>query len=102
MSAGAVLMSKDIKIASIADENDINIKDLKALELNEFEFLPHFNIYEKDIDKIIQYSLTVNHPIYACNDGDGIVIRDNNITFAGNVTTIYRGKIEGIKQAFIL
>lgn len=65
---------------------------LSALNLVDFEFLPHYNRWNKDfINTIKAYSAKFDCLIYACRDGDGILVRDNEIEFTGNIIRIENG-----------
>lgn len=99
VSAGSILMSKTIAVTSIdddigGDQNLVNLKDFSALGLNNFEFFPHF---DKNNDEIVQrlkeYSKTNKSVIYACKDGDGIIVENNNMQFFGEVLKIKDGEI---------
>ncbi|MFA6397926.1 MAG: Type 1 glutamine amidotransferase-like domain-containing protein [Candidatus Paceibacterota bacterium] len=99
-SAGSILMSKTISIVTIdenigGDQNDIGLKDFSALDLNDFEFFPHFDKNDQEIIKRMkEYSLNNNSIIYACNDGGGIIVDDDKIKYIGEVFKIENGKIE--------
>ena len=100
VSAGSILMSKSIAITTIdediwGDQNTIGLQNLSSLGLNDFEFFPHFDKTDDEIIKRLkQYSKTSKLLIYACNDGDGIVINNENIQFFGEVMKIENGDIE--------
>ncbi len=99
VSAGSILMSKTITVTSIVDDicddqNSTGLKDFSALELNDFEFFPHFDKSNNDIVKRLkEYSRTSKSIIYACKDGDGIIVEDDNMQFFGEVMKIENGKI---------
>lgn len=99
VSAGSIIMSKTIFITSIDDDNDgeqntVGIKDYSALGLTDFEFFPHFDINNSEITKkLIEYSKTSKSVIYACKDGDGIVVDGDNMQFLGEVLKIENGEM---------
>lgn len=99
VSAGSTIMSKTIAVMSIdedigGDQNTVGLKDFSALGLNEFEFFPHFDINNDEITKRLkEYSKTSKSVIYACKDGDGIIVDDNNMQFFGEVLKIENGDI---------
>lgn len=94
VSAGSRIMSKTINITTLLEEDNTNLKDYSALGLINFEFFPHLNHNEKKyLKKIVEYSKTNKSIIYACKDGDGIIINDNNMQFFGEVLKIDNGKI---------
>lgn len=99
VSAGSILMSKTIAVTSIdddigGDQNTVGIKDFSALGLNDFEFFPHFDINNIEIaGRLKKYSKTSKSVIYACKDGDGIIVEDNNMQFFGEVLKVENGEI---------
>lgn len=99
VSAGSIIMSKTIAVTSIdddigGDQNTIGLKDFSALELNDFEFFPHFDINNIEVTKRLkEYSKTSKSVIYACKDGDGIIIDNDNMQFFGEVLKIENGEI---------
>ena len=99
VSAGSIMMSKTISVTSIdddigGDQNTVGLKDFSALELNDFEFFPHFDINNVEItQRLKEYSKTSKSVIYACKDGDGIIVDNDNMQFFGEVLKIENGKI---------
>ena len=96
LSAGSIMMTANIKTAEVpseeADDNDVGITDLKALNLAPFEFSPHYE-FSKSIDaELKEYSKTKSKPIYACADGEGIIVKNGKIQFIGKVKAFHRGK----------
>lgn len=96
LSAGSILMTPNIVTASVpsveADENDVGIQNLTALNLVPFEFVAHYEKTKKIDRELIEYSSHIKRPIYACTDGSGIVVKGKNLQFVGNVTVFYAGK----------
>ncbi|MFA6918902.1 MAG: Type 1 glutamine amidotransferase-like domain-containing protein [Patescibacteria group bacterium] len=99
VSAGSIIMSKTIAVTSIdddigGDQNSVGLKDFSALGLNNFDFFPHFDINNDEIVKRLKdYSKTSKSVIYACKDGDGIIIDGENMQFFGDVLKIEDGEI---------
>lgn len=99
VSAGSIIMSKTITVTSIdddigGDQNTVGLKDFSALKLNDFEFFPHFDINNMEITKRLkEYSKMSKSVIYACKDGDGIIIDNDNMQFFGEVLKIENGEI---------
>lgn len=88
VSAGAVLMSPTIGIAELCDDNEIGITDISAVNLIDFEFFPHF-VNQSDILLDLQTRANMTQKIiYACKDGNGIIIQDNVIHKIGDIMTI--------------
>lgn len=96
LSAGSIMLTSNIKTAQVpsleADDNDVGLKNLKALNLAPFEFSPHYEASKSVDTELKEYSKTNSRPIYACADGMGIVVRDNKIHFIGKVKAFHRGK----------
>ena len=94
VSAGSMIMSQTIDITTLHDENTIGLKDYSALGLVNFDFFPHLDHNEKKyLEEIIEYSKTSKSVIYACKDGDGIIVDGNNMQFFGEVLKIENGEV---------
>lgn len=95
LSAGSILMTPTITTASVpsmdSDDNEVNLKDWKALGLVPFEFSPHYYPSKAADRELMEYSKKLEHPIYACSDGEGIVVRDGKIQFIGQVKVFHQG-----------
>lgn len=104
VSAGSIIMSKTIAVTQIdddlgGDQNEVGLEDLTALGFVDFEFFPHFDKASVEIERRLkEYSQRVGSVIYACGDGDGIVIDGDNIQFFGNVKKIENGEIKNIPK----
>lgn len=90
ISAGSIILSKTIDMAQFGDEDIVGIADRSSLGIVDFQFMPHWSDDEsiKYLDLLKDYSKEKKTTIYACNDGDGIVIDDDDIKFIGNVIKI--------------
>lgn len=86
-SAGAIVLSKDIHMASIPsedkDENDINTRKRNGLNLVPFHFSPHYSSSYKANKEIREVSLS--RDVYCAGDGCGVVIDGKNRYFIGKV-----------------
>lgn len=91
ISAGALIPSPTIGSAQFGDENDINLTDLSGLNLIDFEIMPHWNRWPFYLDDLKKYSIENNITIYTVEDGQGIVIQDDNLTFYGDIGIIKDG-----------
>ncbi|MBB6452735.1 dipeptidase E [Salirhabdus euzebyi] len=94
ISAGSIMMSPTIEIATYIDENNVSMTNLEALHLTEFEFMPHWESMIFTLPKLKQYAKQQNKIIYTCSDGDGIVMQGNKLEFYGNIE-----KIDGEEEA---
>ena len=96
LSAGSIVLTPSVETAQVpsfeADDNDVGLTNLKALDLVPFEFSPHYQPNKKADAELLSHSRKVKRPIYACADGEGIVVRDGAIHFVGNVTVFHRGQ----------
>jgi len=96
LSAGSILITPNIECAKVpkfdADSNDVKLKDLRSMALVNFEVSPHFEFKRKFIKELCSYSKKKKHPVYAYEDGSGIVVDDEKLHFIGNVYAFYRGE----------
>lgn len=96
LSAGALLLTPHIELASIpsheADENDVGLKNLRALGLVRFEFSPHYSPRSgKSTRELLKYSRQTKNPVYACEDGGGLVIDRGEMRTLGSCFVFKRG-----------
>jgi dipeptidase E len=97
VSAGSIIMSKTIDITTLHDENTIGLKDYAALGLVDFEFFPHLDHNMKQyLEELKKYSIKSNTVIYACKDGDGIIVNNHEIKFFGEVLKIKNGEVSRV------
>ncbi|RZA09577.1 MAG: hypothetical protein EOP11_01305 [Proteobacteria bacterium] len=94
LSAGSILMTPSIKTASVpsldADDNYVGLTNLKAMGLVPFEFSPHY-VPSREVDaELREYSARLDYPIYAAQDGAGIVVKNGKVRRVGGVA-VFRG-----------
>ncbi len=84
ISAGAIIMTTNIFTAyDCGDERPAEPFDHSALGLVDFAFMPH---YTAELESQCQeLALELNRTLYACQDGDGIVVNGNEIKLIGEV-----------------
>jgi dipeptidase E len=96
LSAGAIIMTPNIETAGFPDfdrdENDSNLSNLKAMNLVRFEFFPHYKSSKRYDRELINYSKSIDIPVYACPDGSGIIVEDHSIKFHGRAYCFFQGK----------
>ena len=96
LSAGAIIMTKNINTASFPsfdrDENEDNVKNLKGMGLVNFEFFPHYKNSTRYDRELLSYSKTSKRQIYACPDGSGIVMNEGRKTFVGKCYCFVNGE----------
>jgi dipeptidase E len=87
LSAGAIMMTENIEMAAYPefdrDENIVNIKNLSSLNLVDFLFFPHFRNSSRYDSVFKSYTRKKQKMIYACPDGSGLVVRQNELRFIG-------------------
>lgn len=101
LSAGAIIMTKTIGLAGVPefdrDDNDENLKDLRGMNLVDFEFFPHYKNSKRYDTELLDYSKKIGTPIYACPDGSGIIVHNNKIIYVGKTYCFFNGKKMVIK-----
>ena len=93
LSAGAILMTPSIDMASIPafdrDENELSLASWQALGLVKFHFFPHYVNSKRYDEELIAFSNYSDLPIYACPNYSGIVVDDQNMHFYGKNFCFY-------------
>jgi dipeptidase E len=98
LSAGAILMTTDIELASYppfdADENEVRLKrkDWDSLGLVKFRFFPHFEETSRLNKAFIDYSKQSKYRTYVCQDGGGILVNGKQLQFFGKVKYFENGQ----------
>lgn len=89
LSAGAIMMTENIDLAGYPefdrDENYVGLKNHSSLGLVNFAFFPHFKNSPRYDVAFKKYSKLKKKVIYACPDGSGIVLNDDELRFVGKV-----------------
>ena len=93
LSAGAIMMAKDISAAQFGDKDIVGLSNLSSLALVDFDFMPHWNQKSYYLEDLKEYSNNTGNTVYTCNDGDGIIVMDNELHFYGDINMIKEGKI---------
>lgn len=88
VSAGAIMMADSIKIAEFIDVNTIGIEEKSALGLVPFEFMPHWEKQQSQLEQLEEYSKATGNKIYACFDGDGMIVIDGEVEVYGDILEI--------------
>jgi dipeptidase E len=97
LSAGAIMMAKDIAAAQFGDEDIVGLSNLSSLALVDFDFMPHWNEESHYLDELKEYSKNTGNTVYTCNDGDGIIVMNNKIHFYGDIRMIKEGEIRKVE-----
>ena len=94
-SAGVINLTPNILTAAIptldADDAILGFKKTKSLGILPFEFSPHFSGDKQSIEELKQYSKKTTNEILACDDGSGVIIVDDKITYVGKVFCFQNG-----------
>jgi dipeptidase E len=95
ISAGSIIITETIDIIKVGEdyEDDCNLTDMKGLGLVNFEFMPHWDREIFKLEEFQGHTVKSGKTLYICRDEDGIVVRDNNIKFIGNVIKIQNGMV---------
>lgn len=95
LSAGAIIMTENIDMAGYPefdrDENIVGIKNLSSLNLVDFAFFPHFKNSARYDAVFKKYSKLKKKVIYACPDGAGIVVNNQELRFIGKTFAFSEG-----------
>jgi dipeptidase E len=97
LSAGGIIMTPHIELAGYpdfdvhADDNEVKLKNMKALNLVKFEFYPHYMPSAKLDRALKDYSLQAMYPVIACHDGSGVVIDGPNRHIKGEFKIFHKG-----------
>lgn len=96
LSAGGIVLTPHVHTASFPhfdrDENPFAMKNLNAGRFVNFEFFPHYKNSKRYETEMLHYSKKINIPLYACADGGGIIVEDDQISFSGKCFQFYQGK----------
>lgn len=105
MSAGSILMTPSIHMAEIPgldpDENEVRIKNFKALNLVNFDFSPHYEYDHEGDFQLKRYSKEKKRTVIGCEDGAGLIIEGKKIKRHGVMYKFFDGKKEKIKEPFL-
>lgn len=91
ISAGAIVLTPSINISHVFYKSRTDKH--QAVGLVNFHFLPHWNLREDRLEAVKRFSIENKATVYACNDGDGMVIRDGKIELVGDVVKIENGEV---------
>jgi dipeptidase E len=93
LSAGAHILTPHIKLAGLAgldpDDNEVGLRDFKALGLAPFEVLPHFDGSGHSRAILEAYSRKTRHPVYAIPDGAGLVVEKGEVRLMGRGIRVF-------------
>lgn len=95
ISAGGIIMTETIGVIKVGGiyEDSYDLCNMQGLGLVDFEFMPHWDNEEYNINEFKNYTMNSKRTLYMCTDEEGIVVKDNNIKFIGNILRIQSGII---------
>jgi dipeptidase E len=94
VSAGAILLTPNISVATLCGDQPTDpVMDLNALRLVDFSFVPHADKIAGGFSTLCNYSIEHHLPVFACRDGDGIVVRGDTLIRLGEVVQIENGEL---------
>lgn len=76
-SAGGIVMCPDISIAGFADQNYLNLKDLKALNLVNFYVKPHWDMWAPKGELFDKFANEKQAPVIGLREWQGIIVYEN-------------------------
>ncbi|MFG1591978.1 Type 1 glutamine amidotransferase-like domain-containing protein [Halobacteriovorax sp. CON-3] len=96
LSAGAIITTPNILTASFPpwdrDDNEDNVTDFEAMNIIDFEFFPHYRKSKRYDDELKRHSILSRYPIYACPDGSGLVVTDEEVVVHGECYIFEKGQ----------
>lgn len=98
VSAGGIIMGKDITIAKFADVNEVGLDDFTSLDLLGFTVKPHWNKWEHRIDDFKRYSVEADIKVYVIRDGEAIVVEEGKTSIYGEDMFIEMGQVYKISE----
>ena len=73
------------------DDNDVGIRNFDALEFVHFDFFPHYDAKGEYVRELKKQSKKIDRPIYGVDDGGGIIVEDERVSFFGDVWAYING-----------
>lgn len=94
-SAGAILMTPGIAVNALFEgASPADSPDQAALDLVPFEFFPHLQAYPGQLQALTRYSRgNGGRAIFACPDGDGILVENGAARAFGAVVEVRDGEV---------
>ncbi|MGR9247389.1 Type 1 glutamine amidotransferase-like domain-containing protein [Rhizobium leguminosarum] len=101
-SAGAILMTPTIAADALFSGGSPDaVGDGAALGLVPFEFFPHLNDDPGYLSALLRYSETTATPIFACRDGEGLILGNGLVEIFGAPLMISGGFAEAADRGRI-
>ena len=87
-SAGSIMCTPSIEIASDADANEVGMTDFTGFGFVDFEFQPHFSDTDEEHAWLAEYQRKNEREIYTCKDGAGLHVTDSGVESFGKVRNL--------------
>lgn len=95
LSAGALLMTKNIKLAGFPDfdkdDNEVGLNQLSSLGLVDFQIFPHYVHSKRYKEAFCQFTIKNHSNLFAIPDSSGIIINGPNTIFHGKIYVYSNG-----------
>lgn len=98
LSAGGILMAETIEISYFGCENAIKLKDLSGFAFIDFEIMPHWKSNEKFLKELLDYTVRTKRKVVTINDGEGILIDNEQCKLFGKFLMIDNGSIRPLRE----
>ena len=82
-------MTSDIETARLCGDTPVEYdRHRGGLGLVEFAFVPHLDSITGGLARLQDYARQSKKKVYACRDGDGIIVQDDQVRCLGEVVVI--------------
>lgn len=92
VSAGAMICAPTIDLCELFDGVKMKPSERKSMGFVDFDFFPHYDQSPATLKRLCDYSLKHRRTVYACDDCEGVIVKDNVIECIGNVLKIENGQ----------
>ena len=97
-SGGSMPFTKNVSlfrlVTETVDEVFTDYSEYKALNIVDYELLPHLNKMESSfLQKVKEYSKRINHDIISIDDGSALFHTNGNLRYIGKVVRFRNGVI---------
>lgn len=97
-SGGSMQFTKNVSLFRLLTETVDQVftdhSEYKALNIVDYEFLPHLNKMESSfLQKVKEYSKRINHDIISIDDGSALFHTNGNIRYIGKTVRFRNGEI---------
>jgi len=95
-SAGAILMTPNIGTSLLCGDTPLQtVHDWSGLGLVDFALVPHLASIPGGLMTVKDYANRQQVRVYACRDGDGLIVQDDQIRCFGDVLCVDPDKMPG-------